>query len=175
MCGEHASHASYTLDLAGSSPHVRGALAASVLALSHLGIIPACAGSTHTCPCGSGGSRDHPRMCGEHRIIKTLAVKGRGSSPHVRGALRVTDRRDRAAGIIPACAGSTDIALRGRWDTRDHPRMCGEHLVAIALSATWPGSSPHVRGALTISKWKHRLVGIIPACAGSTAIACRSW
>ena len=46
--------------------------------------------------------------------------------------------------------------------------MCGEHLVAIALSATWPGSSPHVRGAHIDTAAVDADFGIIPACAGST-------
>ena len=51
----------------------------------------------------------------------------------------------------------------------DHPRMCGEHLVAMALSATWPGSSPHVRGAHLVAIGQCPDLGIIPACAGSTS------
>ena len=31
------------------------------------------------------------------------------------------------AGIIPACAGSTDTLYAVNSDFRDHPRMCGEH------------------------------------------------
>ena len=31
-------------------------------------------------------------------------------------------------GIIPAYAGSTGLAKEARSCTRDHPRVCGEHL-----------------------------------------------
>ena len=53
---------------------------------------------------------------------------------------------------------------------RDHPRMCGEHLgLAIGLQPRL-GSSPHVRG--TRGRWFAfwRSCGIIPACAGNTAV-----
>ena len=177
----------------GSSPHARGALALFAghgrLLRDHprmrgehstedgeafiwRRIIPACAGSTCppslVCPTLMGSSphargartqktgnhrpaKDHPRMRGEHH-----RRQGRGQQPF---------------GIIPACAGSTlnqavsfgDFVgssphARGALFTplasrnlfRDHPRMRGEH------SKVWQSSHPSD--------------GIIPACAGSTAL-----
>ena len=96
-----------SLEDVGSSPHVRGAPSRSAVSLSSGGIIPACAGSTARCSRCWSGSRDHPRMCGEH--FKRLADPelDPGSSPHVRGAPpRDRSQHDRT-GIIPACAGST--------------------------------------------------------------------
>ena len=51
---------------------------------------------------------------------------------------------------------------------RDHPRMCGEHLPPCTFALTSRGSSPHVRGALDAIGACVDIVGIIPACAGST-------
>ena len=50
----------------GSSPHVRGARNACTMPCSRFGIIPACAGSTHSADYPEFPNRDHPRMCGEH-------------------------------------------------------------------------------------------------------------
>ena len=111
------------------------------------GIIPACAGSTSLSVRVVSVRRDHPRMCGEHRVLASSSSVHQGSSPHVRGARFVTASARCATGIIPACAGST-CSRRSRFMcARDHPRMCGEHAVLDVLFDAVSGSSPHVRGA----------------------------
>ena len=127
MCGEHTFPCRWIRVPSGSSPHVRGARALSRVARRMTGIIPACAGSTagtfqHRIRC-----RDHPRMCGEHRVLVFGEIVKLGSSPHVRGARHVQGRDHRRRGIIPACAGSTSPATPMMPSRRDHPRMCGEH------------------------------------------------
>ena len=168
MCGEHNRGSSFGQSHKGSSPHVRGARQACDDALQESGIIPACAGST-----GVGKTKllfiwDHPRMCGEHELGDFAAFLDQGSSPHVRGALRQTQRQGQRPGIIPACAGSTPTATRPSREPRDHPRMCGEHLPDVSLAVPLPGSSPHVRGARPCLPLVAEPCGIIPACAGST-------
>ena len=127
-------------------------------------------------------------MCGEHYEESGYGDAARGSSPHVRGALRIRSSWSRmtgssphvrgalfavlfdlrVVGIIPACAGSTP-SYRLRLDqARDHPRMCGEHRSVLVLSHLALGSSPHVRGALGADCRPLWMSGIIPACAGST-------
>ena len=69
MCGEHVPPIRVGGAPSGSSPHVRGALRPRKIRLHIRGIIPACAGSTLRRWTGSVPSRDHPRMCGEHRIL----------------------------------------------------------------------------------------------------------
>ena len=99
---------------------------------------------------------------------RAVAFACRGSSPHVRGALLVCHDGSFQYGIIPACAGSTTVPCRPRLRAGDHPRMCGEHDPPIRVGARRKGSSPHVRGALTVVFDNDGDVGIIPACAGST-------
>ena len=91
--------------------------------------------------------RDHPRMCGEHGTPFSSSLSLMGSSPHVRGARRDMDPVQPAAGIIPACAGSTTGSPGRAHSRRDHPRMCGEHTKELAIGECTVGSSPHVRGA----------------------------
>ena len=169
MCGEHQFVDGFPGGQKGSSPHVRGARTRRHGQRQRQGIIPACAGSTS---CGSGlplGSRDHPRMCGEHFLLLSLFAFAAGSSPHVRGAHVTAMVHHTSAGIIPACAGSTDIDAIKRLVAGDHPRMCGEHLDGDTLNNVASGSSPHVRGAPRPAHLSRPSNGIIPACAGSTS------
>ena len=76
--------------MVGSSPHVRGARRLTLNPRPAAGIIPACAGSTEAGEFAGDGAGDHPRMCGEHRLVASKLVLSQGSSPHVRGALMRT-------------------------------------------------------------------------------------
>ena len=98
--------------------------------------------------------------CGSIRLV--------GSSPHVRGALCRLSRPTSRGGIIPACAGSTEMRVVAFCIAGDHPRMCGEHVREAMTLDGDPGSSPHVRGAHVGRADDVRADGIIPACAGST-------
>ena len=135
---------------------------------AYRGIIPACAGSTLTASSPQTSTRDHPRMCGEHPASPSPRAVTQGSSPHVRGAPAKPRDYGRAAGIIPACAGSTTCSLEDHCLRRDHPRMCGEHPLLPAFAYHAEGSSPHVRGAPQAPMLSELPCGIIPACAGST-------
>ena len=66
MCGEHLESLNPTSPTQGSSPHVRGAHGHVSCHVGAIGIIPACAGSTHMDNDLNNMGRDHPRMCGEH-------------------------------------------------------------------------------------------------------------
>ena len=61
--------------------------------------------------------------------------------------------------------------------TRDHPRVCGEHLIVAIGMAVGQGSSPRVRGTRGADRPRDQDAGIIPACAGNTAGArsCTAW
>ena len=146
-CGEHSTVTISPLLSVGSSPHVRGALSQLQCPCRWLGIIPACAGSTRTLRGFRTGRWDHPRMCGEHYVHRPQLDWDVGSSPHVRGAPVVHGLLDGLGGIIPACAGSTTPPAQDRHATRDHPRMCGEHIQRVLRRIAEQGSSPHVRGA----------------------------
>ena len=71
-------------------------------------------------------------------------------------------------GIIPACAGNTRFIGLGAVDIRDHPRVCGEHIVGDGTYKPFEGSSPRVRGTRCAASFLELQAGIIPACAGNT-------
>ena len=168
MCGEHFIISARGLGKTGSSPHVRGALSQLQCPCRWLGIIPACAGSTRTLRGFRTGRWDHPRMCGEHYVHRPQLDWDVGSSPHVRGARCFATVFLDGFGIIPACAGSTCPSRPSAATAGDHPRMCGEHRICCQSCKISTGSSPHVRGAQFRGEFVDHLVGIIPACAGST-------
>ena len=172
--GEHDitdSHITLTL---GSSPRARGARARRFRDAHHGGIIPACAGSTARWSPSSATSGDHPRVRGEHPLQIWFHNLILGSSPRARGAhgFRLVVGGDH--GIIPACAGSTRPYLPLSSNTRDHPRVRGEHVRCLPILCKRWGSSPRARGARLRRDSLGRATGIIPACAGSTTRTARA-
>ena len=113
--------------------------------------------------------RYHPRIRGEHSRAGAPASGLQGSSPHTRGALCSSLKRQDPIGIIPAYAGSTLSSARSHSSMWDHPRIRGEHSVRAAQSRFVKGSSPHTRGARTRRSGASAALGIIPAYAGSTS------
>ena len=168
VCGEHAGSGFLSAIGSGSSPRMRGARHRVPVEALQEGIIPAYAGST-ACPRSNWGRGwDHPRVCGEHLSASSGYAPQMGSSPRMRGA-RIGKYRDAVSTrIIPAYAGSTRQAGTEAAESRDHPRVCGEHSVRLVPCNRPPGSSPRMRGALFASCLNPCGFGIIPAYAGST-------
>ena len=168
MRGEHLKRGEIPGAGKGSSPLARGARVDLRLDGRGNGIIPACAGSTcpPTTPTMTGW--DHPRLRGEHRAIKPLCDYPKGSSPLARGARGGRFLDVRPEGIIPACAGSTAVAMSRCVASGDHPRLRGEHGAKAANAQMDKGSSPLARGARIRGRERVSHRGIIPACAGST-------
>ena len=84
----------------------------------------------------------------------------------MRGFANIGDGVDLAARFIPACAGF--------WDNNDHfwaqmevhPRVCGVLSATENGKAKDTGSSPRVRGFVSVCFVGQREVGFIPAYAG---------
>ena len=127
--GEHTrSHAQRGWG-GGSSPHTRGARRPGGENPLRARIIPAYAGSTPTPATETRGSRDHPRIRGEHEPETGADESLAGSSPHTRGAQKTRERSENAIRIIPAYAGSTATNGPKTECVSDHPRIRGEHPV----------------------------------------------
>ena len=107
-------------------------------------------------------------MRGEHAAELMSTTLKQGSSPHARGTLRCRHRAAAALGIIPACAGNTEVAGVVQFGGGDHPRMRGEHFGSGCWMPSGSGSSPHARGTHVRSCYPLFDAGIIPACAGNT-------
>ena len=90
----------------------------------------------------------------------------KGSSPRVRGEAAASEDVARAIGIIPAGAGRRRLDILGCLRWRDHPRGCGEKVCYLGSVEPLRGSSPRVRGEVSLPPWRGGGRGIIPAGAG---------
>ena len=140
------------------------------LTVSIHGIIPAYAGNTSAYVWCKSETRDHPRVCGEHCGVEHSPRPVWGSSPRMRGTRPPRPSVPRPSGIIPAYAGNTNDGQHARFDVRDHPRVCGEHMVTGLVCWVISGSSPRMRGTLVSFVVVAVICRIIPAYAGNTKL-----
>ena len=73
--------------------------------LQQPGITPAYAGKSALMPAVMAGSQDHPRVCGEKRLVKRRARCLGGSPPRMRGKDLCDVICGQQSGITPAYAG----------------------------------------------------------------------
>ncbi len=126
VCGERSRWTNGKPFCAGSSPRVRGTPAGTGHACRQARFIPACAGNAVLCAHSSPVRTVHPRVCGERRARHSRNTAPRGSSPRVRGTLKLIGVQMARSRFIPACAGNApdgDACARRR---PVHPRVCGE-------------------------------------------------
>ena len=134
-----------------------------------IGLIPACAGKTHSPLTTSYMLTAHPRVCGENLMILVRIGRKAGSSPRVRGKRTLTPTTVQAPGLIPACAGKTACIECVGYGARAHPRVCGENSGGRPSRARTSGSSPRVRGKPAYRRQVRGHARLIPACAGKTS------
>ena len=154
--------------LHGIIPAYAGNTRAASISIWSVGIIPAYAGNTSPWPRRPANTRDHPRVCGEHTIVASVRNAPQGSSPRMRGTPMMSPSSGRMLGIIPAYAGNTSFTALHASASRDHPRVCGEHNLRKHLMRHPTGSSPRMRGTLSMPVRYVLRTGIIPAYAGNT-------
>ena len=153
----------------GSSPRVRGKLAADRTGGHTERIIPASAGQTCSCSALVGNRSDHPRECGANSYGSSHAAETDGSSPRVRGKHAPQGPGWHGVRIIPASAGQT-VMFGGSISTAtDHPRECGANGLRQAGADLKDGSSPRVRGKPAVQLMHECRDRIIPASAGQTS------
>ena len=145
--GEHLALGAAKLPPDGSSPLTRGARQRLVGTRWRAGLIPAYAGSTIGAMMLGCICRAHPRLRGEHEIVKYPSTSPAGSSPLTRGALRLVRLMARVTGLIPAYAGSTGGISATPAQHGAHPRLRGEHSCCASTLSRASGSSPLTRGA----------------------------
>ena len=97
-----------------------------------------------------------------------------GSSPRVRSGPWIRSAAGPTTGIISACAERTHAMVQSQFGWRDHLRVCGADLNAVAGGNADTGSSPRVRSGPTALHRQMADYGIISACAERT-MSCPSW
>ena len=92
VCGENYDKVKAEFFAEGSSPRVRGKQPAGRQPPPGLGLIPACAGKTHSDFLLLRAWWAHPRVCGENFLLCSDGFWHEGSSPRVRGKPGITVR-----------------------------------------------------------------------------------
>ena len=106
-CGANFGLMYVAVPVTGSSPLVRGQPATDNVAAGDVRIIPARAGPTYITVDFDRASTDHPRSCGANQRRFRRRFFRCGSSPLVRGQLRIVAGSRMHLRIIPARAGPT--------------------------------------------------------------------
>ena len=132
----------------GSSPLTRGKRRDRHGGPGPRRLIPAHAGKTVCVTDVTRARWAHPRSRGENNSCPTASLAVGGSSPLTRGKRMVGASPIRRAGLIPAHAGKTPVAV-----------------AEVILDR---GSSPLTRGKLRQRRKGHPVHGLIPAHAGKT-------
>ena len=166
VCGEEKQHLVDEEIKVGSPPRVRGGVSQSERPHLFLGITPACAGRRRPSGRRSLTRWDHPRVCGEEWNGNFGKVFNQGSPPRVRGGVGSSHPHDAPQGITPACAGRSVGVNNVFGCPWDHPRVCGEEVVAVRIAEICAGSPPRVRGGVKRRSRRISISRITPACAG---------
>ena len=152
----------------GSSPPTRGTLLRQRRLGAPVRFIPAYAGNTSSARSPRLCNAVHPRLRGEHAKGSRSMPEMPGSSPPTRGTLDQPGQGDLAPRFIPAYAGNTCHALAAARGSPVHPRLRGEHSLAMMGIGFTAGSSPPTRGTLQAIPPEDRPRRFIPAYAGNT-------
>ena len=125
---------------------MRGKVVELTLSRSFCGITPAHAGKSEGRLQLRLRAGDHPRACGEKTEYSLPHIEPKGSPPRMRGKVRCCMPLLRASGITPAHAGKRFTASGTTWQSRDHPRACGEKGFLLFRLFLLLGSPPRMRG-----------------------------
>ena len=166
MCGEKQAAVALPQPVLGSPPRMRGKACLTLIIRLLLGITPAHAGKSLPAVLKCPPTRDHPRVCGEKRRVRSWRALLLGSPPRMRGKVVLSSENPLCRGITPAYAGKRRSIGRLSQPTRDHPRVCGEKPNDAARLSGFAGSPPRVRGKAPELPPAVQRHGITPACAG---------
>ena len=167
-CGENAIFRT-TINISwGSPPRMRGKPSLSILEGCLHRITPAHAGKTKAVFLAIRVDEDHPRACGENKLIYLKFQFAAGSPPRMRGKRTDTMKFNYIKRITPAHAGKTLKIKMLLTKVRDHPRACGENLKSFTHSSATVGSPPRMRGKLLLFLSGFVIARITPAHAGKT-------
>ena len=87
-----------------------------------------------------------PAYAGKSKRLAACAQTAEGSPPRMRGKVNGGIGRTEMFGITPAYAGKRTALQRQQSQSWDHPRVCGEKVTLVRLSASVQGSPPRMRG-----------------------------
>ena len=130
--------------------------------------IPAYAGKTRSFETLQSLAWEHPCVCGENSRGRCGRRGVGGTSPRMRGKPTPQTFHPKAGGNIPAYAGKTYYAVQMICTKTEHPRVCGENSGEPTGVTSMNGTSPRMRGKLTLLTLTTPRMRNIPAYAGKT-------
>ena len=154
----------------GSPPPMRGKAPAYDPKQANNRITPAYAGKSFYVQIVRGFCVDHPRLCGEKRLLPVSSPLHTGSPPPMRGKGDDVVHRSTRDRITPAYAGKSIEALWDDLRARDHPRLCGEKFQTLFCKIYIPGSPPPMRGKVNVRIICNGVERITPAYAGKSRL-----
>ena len=146
VCGEKCIMAKNKIGLQGSPPRMRGKVYSTACRKFAIRITPAYAGKRRAKSERRILHKDHPRVCGEKFFSTNTNCVDMGSPPRVRGKDRSLSCFVFTVRITPACAGKRYPFDLSQYVSVDHPRVCGEKKIVLAVLSETLGSPPRVRG-----------------------------
>ena len=126
LCGEKLNLFRPCYCSMGSPPPMRGKDSVTLYRDHVVRITPAYAGKSSNHNHQHCEREDHPRLCGEKKILETQNILTIGSPPPMRGKAQAAGWTELSTRITPAYAGKSS---GWRWVitiSQDHPRLCGE-------------------------------------------------
>ena len=148
LCGEKGARLFAKIDPSGSPPPMRG----KVFKFFRRGF----------------SIWDHPRLCGEKGGRSRGCAVDVGSPPPMRGKGRSAGRHYRHVRITPAYAGKRSVRRCFHYNSRDHPRLCGEKAPVRVVVIKSRGSPPPMRGKDEFHIKNDDKLRITPAYAGKS-------
>ena len=107
LCGEKVRQGFSVISTLGSPPPMRGKVKNAFCRIRSIRITPAYAGKRCQVRRDHRLEQDHPRLCGEKRIVKLQADGYTGSPPPMRGKVQKNLIGSLRNGITPAYAGKS--------------------------------------------------------------------
>ena len=145
-CGEREGGISGDIDVAGSSPRLRGTVLLRREDFDELRFIPAPAGNGVDTHWWLERHQVHPRACGERGSPPSWISRSTGSSPRLRGTVVRGSETSGCSRFIPAPAGNGGEFTPHAVLASVHPRACGERSRVPIADGLQIGSSPRLRG-----------------------------
>ena len=156
-CGEQQARPTISQASIGSSPRLRGTEETWGPDGTLHRFIPAPAGNSTREPMGVVRMSVHPRACGE-QLMSVCSMKTASVHPRACGEQLAQQNR-----FIPAPAGNSSTGPRPCGGRSVHPRACGEQSSLSLTQYGASGSSPRLRGTVSIAYSIH-----IASCFGSS-------
>ena len=168
VCGENRRRPSCVSKGLGTSPRMRGKQYRKRERFSRDRNIPAYAGKTSSHIGLTGGSQEHPRVCGENKTVEWIRQHNEGTSPRMRGKPPSRPSPPLPGRNIPAYAGKTRSTPNFDFMYAEHPRVCGENCHDLWGWCGLAGTSPRMRGKHVVPLIDKEWGRNIPAYAGKT-------